>query len=97
VHVRCDGGPTGEASGGGCRPYTYEYIGTAAEPIFTHASDWTPSDDRFAGMFTRLKGGFYHDRRFATLDDVVNHYDGCLNLQLSLSEKSDLVQYLLTL
>jgi cytochrome c peroxidase len=50
-----------------------------------------------AGIFSRLKGGFYHDGRFATLDDVVNHYDGCLNLQLSYSEKSDLVQYLLTL
>jgi hypothetical protein len=67
--------------------------GTAATPIFTHASDWTRSDNRLAGMFTLFKGGFYHGGRFATLDD----YDGCLNLQLSLSEKSDLVQYLLTL
>ena len=50
-----------------------------------------------AGIFSRLKGGFYHDGRFATLDDVVNHYDGCMNLRLSSSEKSDLVQYLLTL
>jgi hypothetical protein len=44
-----------------------------------------------------LKGGFYHDGRFTTLLDVVNHYDGCFNLQLSDDEKSDLVQYLLTL
>ena len=49
-----------------------------------------------AGLFSRLKGGFYHDGRFATLSDVVNHYDGCMNLQLSSDEKSDLVQYLLT-
>ena len=27
------------------------------------------------GLFTRMKGGFYHDGRFATLADVVNHYD----------------------
>ena len=44
-----------------------------------------------------LNGGFYHDGRFATLPQVVNHYDGCMNLQLSDDEKSDLVQYLLTL
>ena len=50
-----------------------------------------------AGLFAHQKGGFYHDGRFATLPEVVNHYDGCMNLQLSDDEKSDLVQYLLTL
>ncbi|HYL36893.1 MAG TPA: hypothetical protein VEV17_13340 [Bryobacteraceae bacterium] len=50
-----------------------------------------------AGLFSHQKGGFYHDGRFATLLDVVNHYDGCMTLQLSDDEKSDLVQYLLTL
>jgi hypothetical protein len=50
-----------------------------------------------AGLFFHQKGGFYHDGRFATLLDVVNHYDSCKNLGLSDSEKSDLVQYLLTL
>lgn len=49
------------------------------------------------GLFSHQKGGFYHDGRFATLSDVVNHYDGCMNLQLSDDEKMDLVQYLLTL
>jgi hypothetical protein len=49
------------------------------------------------GLFAHQKGGFYHDGRFATLPQVVNHYDGCMNLQLSDDEKSDLVQYLLTL
>jgi hypothetical protein len=38
--------------------------------------------------------GFYHDGRFATLMDVVNHYDSCFNLRLTAQEKSDLVQYL---
>ncbi|MBZ5724502.1 MAG: hypothetical protein LAP87_05850 [Acidobacteriia bacterium] len=50
-----------------------------------------------AGLFTHQKGGFYHDGRFPTLPDVVNHYDGLMHLQLSDSEKSDLVKYLLTL
>ncbi len=48
-------------------------------------------------LFTRTKGGFYHDGRFATLSDVVNHYDKCMNLGLTASEKNDLVQYLLSL
>ena len=50
-----------------------------------------------AGLFAHQKGGFYHDGRFATLPEVVEHYDGCLNLRLGSDEKSDLVQYLLTL
>ncbi len=27
------------------------------------------------GLWTHTKGGFYHDGRFGTLLDVVNHYD----------------------
>jgi hypothetical protein len=49
------------------------------------------------GLFAHQKGGFYHDGRFATLPDVVNHYEECFKLQLSDDEKFDLVQYLLTL
>jgi hypothetical protein len=40
------------------------------------------------------KGGFYHDGRFATLADVVNHYDRHFGTRLSDQEKSDLVEYL---
>ena len=40
------------------------------------------------------KGGFYHDGRFATLADVVEHYDGHLNLNLSAEQKKDLIEYL---
>jgi hypothetical protein len=47
-----------------------------------------------AGLWTHQKGGFYHDGRFATLLDVVNHYDGQFNLSLSSAQKSDLVEYL---
>jgi len=50
-----------------------------------------------AGLFSHQKGGFYHDGRFATLSDVVDHYNSCMSLQLTDGEKSDLVQYLLTL
>jgi hypothetical protein len=50
-----------------------------------------------SGLFAHQKGGFYHDGRFATLPEVVSHYDGCMTLQLSDSEKSDLAAYLLTL
>lgn len=49
------------------------------------------------GLWTHTKGGFYHDGRFATLLDVVNHYDSCFSLGLSAQEKADLVQYLKSL
>jgi cytochrome c peroxidase len=48
-------------------------------------------------LSTHLKGGFYHDGRFADLKTVVNHYNTCMNLGLASGEKSDLVQYLLSL
>jgi mono/diheme cytochrome c family protein len=47
-----------------------------------------------AGLWTRRTGGFYQDRRFATLSDVVNHYDDHLKLNLSTAQKADLVEYL---
>jgi cytochrome c peroxidase len=40
------------------------------------------------------KGGFYHDGRFATLEDVVDHYDKHFKLQLSDESKADLIEYL---
>ena len=42
------------------------------------------------------KGGFYHDGRFATLSDVVKHYNTHFNLNLSDSQQSDLIEYLKT-
>ena len=47
-----------------------------------------------AGLWSHQKGGFYHDGRFATLIDVVNHYDTLRKLGLSEREKLDLVEYL---
>jgi mono/diheme cytochrome c family protein len=47
-----------------------------------------------AGLWTHQKGGFFHDGRFATLLDVVNHYDEHRKLNLSDEQKHDLVEYL---
>ena len=49
------------------------------------------------GLWTHMKGGFYHDGRFATLLDVVNHYDTLFSLGLTDNEKADLVEYLKSL
>ncbi len=46
------------------------------------------------GLWTHTKGGFYHDGRFPTLLDVVNHYDDCKSLGLTSAEKNDLVEFL---
>ena len=49
------------------------------------------------GLWTHTKGGFYHDGRFATLRDVVEHYDQHLNLNLNADEQRALVEYLKSL
>jgi len=49
------------------------------------------------GLWTHTKGGFYHDGRFATLLDVVNHYNRVKSLKLTEAEKQDLVEYLKSL
>jgi hypothetical protein len=59
-------------------------------------------DDRYRtsplkGLWTHTKGGFYHDGRFATLMDVVNHYDTVKSLHLTDQQKQDLVEYLKSL
>ncbi|MDD8018737.1 MAG: hypothetical protein PHP42_10225 [Bacteroidota bacterium] len=50
-----------------------------------------------AGLWAHQTGGFYHDGRFATLQDVVEHYDTFLKLGLTGEEKKDLVEYLKSL
>jgi hypothetical protein len=49
------------------------------------------------GLWAHSKGGFYHDGRFATYMDVVNHYNSCKSLNLTEPEKNDLVEYLKSL
>jgi hypothetical protein len=43
------------------------------------------------------KGGFYHDGRFATLNDVVDHYNDHFALDLTAQEKRDLIEFLKSL
>ncbi|HET8540267.1 MAG TPA: hypothetical protein VFL83_10385 [Anaeromyxobacter sp.] len=49
------------------------------------------------GLWSHQRGGFYHDGRFATLADVVGHYDRTFGLGLSDAERRDLVEYLKSL
>jgi hypothetical protein len=49
------------------------------------------------GLFSHMKGGFYHDGRFPTLGAVVDHYDSLGSLGLTAGQKSDLVEYLKSL
>jgi hypothetical protein len=49
------------------------------------------------GMIARTEGGYYHDGRFETLTDVVEHYDMTFTLGLSSSNVADLVEYLRSL
>jgi hypothetical protein len=49
------------------------------------------------GLFSHANGGFYHDGRFPTLVDVVNHYDRTFTLGLTEAQKNDLVEYLKSL
>ncbi len=69
--------------------------------IDSFQSDRSP-DQRFRtsplrGLFTHLKGGLYHDGRFATLGDVVAHYNAVFALGLTAGESSDLVEFLKSL
>jgi cytochrome c peroxidase len=49
------------------------------------------------GLWSHQKGGFYHDGRFATLAEVIAHYNTVKGLGLTGPEQSDLAQYLLSL
>jgi hypothetical protein len=46
------------------------------------------------GLCTHEKGGFYHDGRFATLRDVVVHYNDVFSLGLAQDEIQDLMEFL---
>jgi mono/diheme cytochrome c family protein len=59
-------------------------------------------DDRYRttplkGLWSHAKGGFYHDGRFATLTDVVRHYDRTFTLNLTDAQIRDLVEFLKSL
>jgi hypothetical protein len=86
----------------GCNNCPGWNLHTASEVcIDTFQADRGP-DHRYrtspiGALSTHFKGGFYHDGRFPDLNAVVEHYNKCMNLGLTESEKSDLIQYLLSL
>jgi hypothetical protein len=49
------------------------------------------------GLWTHQKGGFFHDGRFATLREVVDHYNNFFALGLGEQEVKDLIEYLKSL
>jgi hypothetical protein len=49
------------------------------------------------GLWAHQKGGFYHDGRFATLQEVIEHYDTFFALGLTEEEMGDLVEFLKSL
>jgi len=49
------------------------------------------------GLWTHTKGGFYHDGRFESLIDVIEHYNNVFDLDLKETEKIDLSEYLRSL
>ena len=49
------------------------------------------------GLWTHQKGGFFHDGRFATLREVVDHYNNFFALGLNEQEVKDLIEYLKSL
>ena len=49
------------------------------------------------GLWSHTKGGFYHDGRFATLEEVIQHYNNHFELELDEQQVDDLIQFLLSL
>jgi hypothetical protein len=49
------------------------------------------------GLWSHQKGGFYHDGRFQSLEEVLARYDQHLKLRLNPQEKKDLVEFLKSL
>jgi hypothetical protein len=98
---------SGKAECSGCHvPPLYTEPGwnlhTAAEIGIDDFQARRSPDERYrtaplAGLWTHQKGGFYHDGRFATLDEVVAHYNQHFGLALTTQESSDLVEHLLSL
>ena len=75
---------------------------TAAEIGIDDFQSTRSPDERYrttplGGLFTRMKGGFYHDGRFADLRAVVDHYNSTFNLNLSERQKRELIEYLKSL
>jgi hypothetical protein len=61
--------------------------------IWTHVNE----SRQAAGLRPIKQAGFFHDGRFRTLMDVMNHYDALFQLGLTDQEKRDLVEYVKSL
>jgi hypothetical protein len=61
--------------------------------LWTHANGSRSA----IGLRPVRQGGFYHDGRFPTLVDVINHYDRVFQLGLTDQEKRDLGEYVKSL
>ena len=75
---------------------------TAAEIGIDDFQSLRSPDERYrttplGGLFTRQKGGFYHDGRFPDLRAVVDHYNSAFSLNLSEQQKRELIEYLKSL
>jgi hypothetical protein len=90
----CHGAPTGSEPG--WNMHTGAEIGID-EFQASRSPDKRYRTTPLRGLWAHTKGGFYHDGRFATLADVLDHYDATFALGLSDGQKSDLAQYLLSL
>jgi len=75
----------------GWNTHTPEEIGMMLSRRSVHPTQIP--DDTACWMMAKQKGGFYHDGRFATLVDVMDHYDRHFNLRLSAEEKRDLAAF----
>lgn len=49
------------------------------------------------GLWSHQKGGFYHDGRFQSLDEVIMHYDEHSQLGLTSQERKELAEFLKSL
>ena len=96
----------GKARCSGCHvPPLYTLPGWNVVPGFVVGVDSFQSDRSPAGgyrvpplrgLFTR-EGGYFHDGRFASVDDVVEHFNGRFNLSLTDDEKYELGEFLRSL
>jgi len=82
--------------------YTDNSLRTGAEiGIDNFEADRSPTGKYrtppLSGLFTKEKGGFYHDGRFPTYLDVINHYDDHFSLNLTTPEKRNLAEFLKSL
>src|SRR5437588_201984 len=92
----------GPAHGGPCPTGPHWNLQTAEVIGIDDFQAKRAPDDRYRTVPLRAlwsmdkvhKGGFYHDGRFATLSDVVNHYNNHFRLDLSDQDKRNLIEYL---